>query len=268
MQIKIAELEDRTQVPFNSRFPFWWLLQFYYLKSYVNQFLEHYGKSTVKDESGEKRRLERLSFPSELPLWERKGLLSLLAWTATNSYKCPEDVLDYPLDFYTDSVSCRLRGDPPLSLEEWEAQRATPIATCFCGRLIDETLDVLSEEVEWIGCDWCSRWCHLSCALKASGLPPSSPPPSTYYCPSCAPNVPSTPPPCMLPSPLFVMQRTADNKKAQQLGMAPPMRPKFTLSQPGGNGLLKRPLSIDENTESVVQPEKRLKTNHNEHVDS
>jgi len=61
LQIKVSEIEQRTRVPFNSRFPFWWLLQFYYLKECARNIIAN------------RNLIVHNGHLNLMPDWERRG---------------------------------------------------------------------------------------------------------------------------------------------------------------------------------------------------
>lgn len=169
MQIKIAELEQRTNVPFNSRFPFWWLLQFYYLKHCAGNILHN------------RDLIVRNGHLNLMPDWERRGLIALQSWVGQNMFLCPEGVLDYPIQFYLEVISFRLRGMYPMSFPEWLEFIKIPKKLCVCQfpsevmLVYNDKTNLVTEEVNpnvvssaeqeasgasvtWIGCDWCGEW--------------------------------------------------------------------------------------------------------------
>jgi len=137
VQVAVFQIENRTRVPFHSRFPFFIQLHWYYLQNYVDT---------------ESAKFKQIPKPA-LREWERKSLISLIDLLYLYIYLSPVENSDY----YLEVVSRILKDEPLLSLEEFKTSKEDRKLYCLC-----QQPDSLIRE-DWIGCDHCSEWYHCEC---------------------------------------------------------------------------------------------------------
>lgn len=149
MQLTIFDIEERTKVPYNCRFPFFVFMQWYWAAKFVKTYK-----------------------PRKLSLQEREGILAQIHFLTRWELFFPNDIL--PPSYYLHALCAILKGE---ELPQVGAERLY----CVCRRP-----DVPGETKSWVACDYCSEWIHLECTGLPN---PSNRRIDCYFCPDCVSKV-------------------------------------------------------------------------------
>jgi len=91
MQIRVFELENRLDIPFHSRFPFFTALHWFWLANYVNHLLEKQDRESQTHQYSTGSPV--LSSSKTIPNWERKGLIAISNFLPQYNFLIPDEIV-------------------------------------------------------------------------------------------------------------------------------------------------------------------------------